>query len=378
MRVAGLFAGIGGIELGFQRAGHEASLLCEIDEGARAVLGERFPEARLVDDVRSVAELPDDVDVLTAGFPCQDLSSVGGKAGLAGDKSSLVGEVFRLLERTPVEWVVVENVRFMLHLAKGAAMAAVVGEFERLGYRWAYRLVDSLGFGVPQRRHRVYFVASRNHDPGGVLFADEAGTRRPVPPTIDRPTGFYWTEGTYAAGLTADGVPPLKGGSTIGIPSPPAILFPDGHVGTPNVRDAERLQGFPAGWTEPAEAVARASFRWRMIGNAVTVPVAEWLGGRLATPADWSAETERLNGGKWPDAAWFDGRRRHAVASSTRPVATRRVPLERFLRFPTKPLSLRATRGFLKRARSGRLRFPEGFLEALDEHAAAHAVVGVP
>lgn len=68
--------------------------------------------------------------------------------------------------------------------------------------------------------------------------------------------GFYWTEGTRGLGAAVDAVPTLKGGSTIGIPSPPGILLPGGRVVTPRIEDAERLQGFEAGWTEPAEAVA--------------------------------------------------------------------------------------------------------------------------
>src|SRR6185503_15255968 len=97
LNIAGLFAGIGGFELGLSRAGHQASLLCEIDPAAKAVLKARFPGKRLVDDIRTVRQLPKQVDLVCAGFPCQDLSSVGQKEGIKGSKSSLVGEVFRIL-----------------------------------------------------------------------------------------------------------------------------------------------------------------------------------------------------------------------------------------------------------------------------------------
>src|SRR5690606_11088514 len=75
--VAGLFAGVGGIELGLRRAGHEAALLCEFDPGASAVLEQRFRGVRLHGDVRTLAALPREVDLLAAGFPCQDLSQAG-------------------------------------------------------------------------------------------------------------------------------------------------------------------------------------------------------------------------------------------------------------------------------------------------------------
>src|SRR5690606_19679397 len=97
--------------------------------------------------------------------------------------------------------------------------------------------------------------------------------------------GFYWTEGLRGLGWAVNAVPTLKGGSSIGIPSPPAIVLPDGRVVTPDIRDAERLQGFPADWTKVAETVARRSARWRLVGNAVSVPAADWIGKRLLKPA---------------------------------------------------------------------------------------------
>lgn len=102
LRVAGLFAGIGGIELGFQRAGHEASLLCEIDIPACTVLAAHFPEVRIAHDVCKLGRLPRGTDVLTAGFPCQDLSQAGKTLGIKGSRSGLVGEVFRLVREQPV------------------------------------------------------------------------------------------------------------------------------------------------------------------------------------------------------------------------------------------------------------------------------------
>lgn len=367
MNVVGLFAGIGGFELGFAEAGFRTTMLCEVDPVARAVLADRFPGTEVAADVRELDRLPSGTDIVCAGFPCQDLSSVGAKAGIRGDRSSLVGEVFRLLEQSPVEWVVVENVRFMLHLGKGAAMQRITSEFERLGYRWAYRVVDSRAF-VPQRRHRVFLVASQSHDPRRVLFADDVPAPRRER-TIDRPLGFYWTEGTYATGLAADGVPPLKGGSTVGIPSPPAILLADGRVGTPDLRDAERLQGFPPDWTTAAEEVARPSLRWRLVGNAITVPVAAWLASRIASPGEKSLVSEPTPiTGKWPDAGWSCGDDRFSANVGDHPTMTDTGGLESFLEYPLHPLSTRATRGFLKRARAGRMRYPDGFLERLEEH----------
>lgn len=375
LRVAGLFAGIGGIERGLHLAGHRSSLLCEIDLGAKRVLQHHFPEVPLLDDVRKVRTVAGS-DLLAAGFPCQDLSQAGRTAGIRGEQSGLVGEVFRLLDESEPapRWLMLENVPFMLQLDKGAAMRFLTTALEDRGMTWAYRVVDSRSFGLPQRRRRVVLLASRSEDPRSVLFADEKG------PPKDKPheafaCGFYWTEGTRGLGWAVDAVPTLKGGSSVGIPSPPAIWFKDGRsIGTPDIRDAERLQGFPEDWTVASaegEPKVRASHRWKLVGNAVTVHLAEWVGKRLMEPGgyDSSLNADLPKTGSWPSAAWGHKGQRFKVSISEWPQRRRRTPLAKFLRHDPKPLSVKATRGFLKRARSGSLRFVDGFLDAVAEHA---------
>jgi DNA (cytosine-5)-methyltransferase 1 len=378
MRTAALFAGIGGLELGFQRAGHEAVVFSEIWGPAVAVLSARFPEVRNLGDIRDVRTLPHNVELVTAGFPCQDLSQAGNTAGIGGNRSGLVGHVFRLIDARKPPWLVLENVSFMLHLDAGRAMHRLVSEIEARGYSWAYRVVNSLGF-LPQRRERVLLVASRCGYPEEVLFADEAVPELPQTRLDTHAHGFYWTEGIRGLGWAPDAIPTLKNGSTVGIASPPAILLPEGAVIKPEIRDAERLQGFPVDWTKPAEEVGRASWRWSLVGNAVTVPVAEWLGARLACPGTYDKERDRpLPPGRFLRAARFDGRIRHAVEISAFPVWKDRPPLTEFLQFPGALLSARATAGFLERTTRSRLRFVEGFREQLEEHLARMAKVQRP
>jgi len=378
MKVAGLFAGIGGLEAGLAAAGHEAVMLSEIWQPARSVLEARYPEIPLSGDIASIHALPADTEIIAAGFPCQDLSQAGRTVGISGTRSGLVGHIFRLLDQRPVPWVVLENVSFMLHLDKGRALRTLIEAFEERGYRWAYRVVNSLAF-LPQRRERVIFLATKTDvDPSGVLFADEV-----TPPALETTLGthahgFYWTEGVRGLGWAQDAIPTLKNGSTVGIASPPAILLPDGGVVTPDIRDAERLQGFAADWTQPAENTGRASLRWSLVGNAVTVPVAEWLGHRLGAPGSFDPSRDQAlpKDGRWPKAARFDGSVRKAVAISTFPEFRARDPLTRFLQYPGKPLSERATRGFLSRTRKSTLRFPPGFIDALDRHLDTMEIAG--
>jgi DNA (cytosine-5)-methyltransferase 1 len=370
--VGGLFAGIGGIERGLHLAGHETALLCEIDPAASAVLEERFPGVKLHADVRTRFSLNRDIDLLTAGFPCQDFSQAGQTKGLSGDRSSLVSHVFDLLRRRRVPWVLLENVPFMLHLARGQAMEYLVTEFEALGYKWAYRVLDTRAFGLPQRRERVYFVASKDEDPRRVLFKGNADTLAGFRLNGRTSYGFYWTEGARGLGWAVDAIPTLKGGSTIGIPSSPAIVLPDGNVVTPDIRDAERFQGFPVDWTTPAERVAKKTTRWKLVGNAVTVDAAKWIGERLRR-LDGSttiAGKALPRGAPWPRAAWNVGDGRFSAGLSTWPLATQGPHLVDFLRYEPNPLSQRATAGFLSRFKASRLQKPPGFVEALERHLA--------
>jgi DNA (cytosine-5)-methyltransferase 1 len=249
LQVAGLFAGIGGLEVGLGEAGHRASLFCEISPAARAVLAARFPGVPCEPDIRTLTSRPEDIALLVGGFPCQDLSQAGLTAGIGGARSGLIGRVFDLLDQRPVPWVLLENVSFMLRLDRGRALTTLVEAFEERGYRWAYRVVNSLAF-LPQRRERVLFLATTTDiDPADVLLVDDAQPPTTTTSLDTHAHGFYWTEGIRGLGWAPDAIPTMKNGSTVGIPSPPAVLMPDGTVVTPDIRDAERLQGFPADWT---------------------------------------------------------------------------------------------------------------------------------
>lgn len=371
LRVCGLFAGIGGIELGLHGAGHRTLLLCENDPSAAAVLRKRFPGAPIEGDVRALEALPRGTQLLAAGFPCQDLSQAGLTRGIRGKRSGLVANVFRLLEREPVPWVLLENVPFMLQLARGRALDVIVGRLEDLGYRWAYRVVDTRAFGLPHRRERVFLLASLAGDPREVLLAEEAGTPAPETRKDGIAYGFYWTEGVRGLGWGVNAVPTLKGGSTVGIPSPPAILLPTGRIVTPDIRDAERLQGFPDDWTQPAEEAGRPSLRWKLVGNAVTVDVARWVGDRLANPLCYERgcwDHPLRDRAPWPRAAWNMGNGRFVANASAWPVRRSATPLHEFLRYEPKPLSERATAGFLERTSRSSLRFAPGFLARVAAH----------
>lgn len=369
MKIASLFSGIGGLEFGLSSAGHETLVLSENWAPAAAVLSRRFDGVPNQGDIARLKSLPRSTELVTAGFPCQDLSQAGRTAGIGGRKSGLVDHVFRLIAKEKPKWILLENVSFMLQLDNGSAMTRLVSEFEEKDYRWAYRVVNTLSF-LPHRRERVFFLASREGDPADVLLADETEPTEIATSLETHAHGFYWTEGTRGLGWGKDCVPTLKNGSTVGIPSPPAILLTNGEIVTPEIRDAERLQGLPVDWTKPAETVARASFRWSLVGNAVSAPVAAWIGARLAQPGNYDHYRNRtiLEGARWPKAARFDGTSRQQVDITSFPRWRRRKPLQDFLRYPGALLSPRATAGFLSRIEKSTLRFVPGFKSRVLSH----------
>jgi DNA (cytosine-5)-methyltransferase 1 len=165
LTLVSLFDGIGGFPLAFQRAGVVTVATVEIDIAAAAVSAKHFPNATRFDDVtkvtgddlRSVGFVPER-GIVTAGWPCQDLSIAGRRAGLEGKRSGLWWEVVRILDECNPLWFVGENVPGLLSSNGGKDMGAVIGALGELGYGIAYRILDAQFFGVPQRRRRVFFV----------------------------------------------------------------------------------------------------------------------------------------------------------------------------------------------------------------------------
>ena len=167
-----LFAGVGGFDLALERNGVKVVASAEIDKHARSVLARHFPDAVQYDDVRKVtadglrtAGFIPERGIITGGFPCQDLSVAGKRAGLVGARSGLFYEIARIADETKAKWLVLENVPGLLSSQRGADMGAVVGTLVELGYGVAWRVLDAQHFGVPQRRRRVFIVAERAADP---------------------------------------------------------------------------------------------------------------------------------------------------------------------------------------------------------------------
>ena len=317
-KVASLFSGIGGFDLGFERAGFDVSFQCEIEPFCRAVLERRWPTVPKTTDIKELqgADIPIS-DVWVAGFPCQDVSlaRMGKRHGLRGRQSGLFYEFARLVSEGRPRLFVLENVSGLLSSHGGRDFGTVLGTMAELGYSLGWRLLDSQHFGVPQSRKRVFVVGS-DRDWGGppqILFEPQCGEgmpaargsdgKKPVSPFArvvehsgpERPVTKAIAYCLYAESARHTGTDWSRN----------YVSYPrKGEVRRLTPGECEGVMAFPAGWTDlrvGLEGEALDTARYHALGNAVTPPVAEWLAHRvhqyLATEDAFNAtEAEALAG----------------------------------------------------------------------------------
>ena len=188
-----LFAGIGGGDLGLERAGWDVVWQVELDPWRRKILERHWPNAIRWDDIKTMPYLTDPgwkVDLIIGGFPCQDLSVAGKRAGLEGERSGLFFDFMRVAAAIRPRWLIIENVPGLLSSHEGQDMGIVLETISECGYGLAWRILDSQHFGVPQRRRRVYIVGHLGAPcPPEILFESEGGGG-------DTPAGGKAGEGT--------------------------------------------------------------------------------------------------------------------------------------------------------------------------------------
>ena len=297
MKVASFFSGIGGFDLGFQKANFEVTMQCEIDPFCNQILEKHWPGVKRFDDIRKVSH--GDVplaDVWAAGFPCQDVSlaRMGPRAGLKGKKSGLFYEFARLLRDGCPRVVVIENVPGLLSSHGGRDFQIVIRTLADIGYGVGWRVLNSKNFGVPQSRQRVFIVGSYRdwRTPAEILFKRQRGKgdteedgsngQKPLSPfkeslgdLIKGPVVQRLAYCLYACSARHTGTDWSR----------TYVTYPDGRVRRLTPDECERIQGFPPDWTlppEPPEDVnALDTLRYTCLGNAVTAAVAEWIAVRI-------------------------------------------------------------------------------------------------
>ena len=382
MRAISLFSGVGGFDLGFERAGIETVIQVEQDKHALGVLERHWPNVERITDVRDVgvsvagrngrylivtdtggakhdpssggdglgraehheqgephdAEASQsstawgagDVDLIYGGFPCQDVSVAGKRAGLGGERSGLWFEFERIVSELQPRWVVIENVPGLLSSNGGADFGVILTGLDQLGFDASWAILDSQHFGVPQRRRRVFIVGGpRGRGAEQILsICEGCGGNPETGETSGEGTTGALSAGTLRAGGVNGGNNPGGGyladiaytlsasvrhtgdghgnawnsnyvANPLGAHHGRNDLDHDTYVTASDITasarrltptECERLQGFPDGWT----AGQADSHRYKQMSNAVTVPVAEWIGHRLVAVDREPAKVWRL------------------------------------------------------------------------------------
>lgn len=183
MRVASLFSGIGGIDLGFQQAGFEIVWANEFDKDAAKTYRHNFGPNCLVEaDIRSInpSTIPD-FDVLVAGFPCQPFSIMGLKKGFKDPRGTLFFEIARIAEAKLPKVIFLENVANLLEHDNGKSFLTVYNALVPSGYTFKYQVIDAMKYGnIPQQRTRIFIVAFLDYEQcKGFSFPE------PIPLTVN-------------------------------------------------------------------------------------------------------------------------------------------------------------------------------------------------
>jgi DNA (cytosine-5)-methyltransferase 1 len=290
IRVASFFAGIGGFDRAFELEKATVVFQCERDKFCRSVLNRHWPQTSTSEDIRSLdaADIPE-ANVWTAGFPCQDVSLARGnhgRNGLTGNHTSLFFALADLLKAKRPDIVLLENVVGLLNSHKGHDFAVILRELTSQGYAVSWRVMNARYFGAPQSRARVFLCACRN-DPDRALRTLFEEVHSTVP-SSER--AAFLMEEKHKTGATVAKIAycvSATSGRHTGLDWARSYISYADRVRRPTPTESERLQGFPADWTIPGPDYKVSprgldSERYKAAGNAVAVPVVQWIASRLA------------------------------------------------------------------------------------------------
>ena len=317
---ASFFAGVGGIDLGFEEQGFKTIYANEFDEKARETFSLNFPHVQLDgQDIREVSatDVPT-VDIIVGGFPCQAFSTEGYQQGFQDEKGrgTLFFELSRIIEEKQPRAIFLENVKNLVHHDKGNTLRVILKTLEDLGYYVTYQVMNAAEYGnIPQGRERIYIVGFKDKSVSERFqFPEKVDLTKTVFDVIDFKgkveEQYYYREDKhyypllrdnivsvgsiyeYRRGTTirenkSDVVPTLLASMGTGGNNVPMILTESGEIRKMTPRECFNTQGFPRSYKFP-ERMAN-SHLYKQAGNSIAVPVVS----RIAEKIKLALENER-------------------------------------------------------------------------------------
>jgi DNA (cytosine-5)-methyltransferase 1 len=266
MRYISLFTGIGGLESNNTKP----LLVCEKDIHCKKYLQKTFKTSEYIDDIKDITSSKRSVpkaDIVTGGWPCQDLSVAGERKGFKGVKSVLFYDLLKVAQRSKCETVIAENVPNLLNIDSGGVFATVLSEFANIGYKYiGWRTVNTRSFNLPHQRRRLFIVASKSEQVAKNLF-NPIKKRISSPKNTTQVNSFYHTAGTHSICFSKNYTPTFKVSG-----SGPAIQYKN-NIRRISANESLKLQGFnPNKFKDITDTQ-----KYSMAGNAVSKPVGNFI-----------------------------------------------------------------------------------------------------
>lgn len=363
MEYVSCFTGISGLDGPYPPIGYS-----EIDETCLAILGRKYPKSLSIGSISDAKVL--NCEVLTAGWPCQDISIAGKRQGLKGKNSKLFYKMVDYAKKSGAHTIIAENVRNILLLDDGALFKVVLSEFVNAGYRFcSWRTLNTREFGLPHHRNRVFFIASKKEEVCLNLFRKH--NENFIKTEKSKTCAFYWTAGTHSINYSRGYIPTLKLGGSFETPCSIAV-FKNQKLRVLSGLEAIKLQGF-----DPVEFENIKNGKLvNLAGNAVSLPVGKFvfnsLFEKVSPDLKWELLTEDLFGDNFifssdknPPSGFYDGKLHIPIISKPPQLASN---LDEYLESDFSiELSKRASTGLLRRLNLSNSQCPIELRSKLEE-----------
>lgn len=298
MKIGSLFSGIGGIDLGFKQVGIEAAFANEKDKFACKSYRNNFPDIFLIeDDIKNInAESLPDIDILTAGFPCQPFSVCGKQEGFKDDRGNLFFEIMRFIDAKKPSVVFLENVANLVEHDKGRTFNVIHNELVSRDYIIRYMVADACDYGIPQHRTRTYIVAFSDESASkSFTFPEKTGVDLRITDVINRHVraddlyyldfdskefnrlSSFITDENQLYRFTDYGIQSSNNGISFTLKANMGTWYnripyikDEFGIRTISPKECLALQGFPSSYLFPDIPVKQA---YKQVGNTVCVPV---------------------------------------------------------------------------------------------------------